>query len=96
MRQSERDQAVSIRYTLTLGDGTLLSHHPGGSLLDYRRDQHEVLPVLEKALEGATRGDTRRLVLSPELDPDLRLVATRLALLLGHPGETLILTAEVL
>lgn len=96
MNQSEQNQAVSIRYTLTLEDGTLLSQHPGGSFLDYRRDQQEILPILEEALRGATRGDTRKLVLSPELDPDLRLVATRLALLLGHPGETLILTAEVL
>jgi hypothetical protein len=30
------------------------------------------------------------------LTPDLKLNITRLALSLGHPGETLILTSEIL
>lgn len=87
---------VSIRYTLTLEDGTLLSSTVGGDRLDYTRGQEHILPAIEKALGGATVGETRRIVLSPASDPDLKLDLSRIALALGHPGETLILTVEIL
>lgn len=91
---SETDN-VSIRYTLTLEDGTLLSSNLDGTRLDYTRGQHEVIAALEEAMLGATPGEKRRIILSPVSDTDLKLDATRLALLLGHPGETLILTVEM-
>jgi hypothetical protein len=47
-------------------------------------------------LQGAIAGEKKRIILSPVNDPDLKLDATRLALLLGHAGETLILTVEIL
>ena len=87
---------VSIRYTLTLEDGTLLSSNAGGDRFDYQPDQHQIIPVIEEALQGAVTGETKQIILSPVDDPDLKLGATRLAQLLGHSGETLILTVEIL
>jgi FKBP-type peptidyl-prolyl cis-trans isomerase 2 len=86
---------VSIRYTLTLEDGTLLSYNVDGTHLDYTRGQNQVIPALEEAMLGATPDESRRITLSHVSDSGLRLDAARLALLLGHPGETLILTAEI-
>jgi hypothetical protein len=42
------------------------------------------------------RSDTRRFILSPEHDPSLKLDVTRLAQVLGHPGERLILDVEIM
>ena len=86
---------VSILYTLTLEDGTLLSSNVDGTRLDYTLGQNHVIPVLEEAMVGATPGERKRITLSPVSDSDLRLDAARLALLLGHPGETLVLTVEI-
>jgi FKBP-type peptidyl-prolyl cis-trans isomerase 2 len=41
---------VSIRYTLTLEDGTLLSSNAGGDRLDYTSDQEQIIPAIEEAL----------------------------------------------
>lgn len=87
---------VSIRYTLTLEDGTLLRSSVGGDRLDYTRGQEQIIPAIEEALRGAGPGDQKRITLSPVTDPSLKLDATRLALLLGHAGETVVLTVEIL
>ncbi len=92
---TETDE-VSIRYTLTLEDGTLLSSDVGGDRLDYTPGLGHVLPALEEALQGAASGEKRRVVLSPVSDPNLKLPATRLARLLGHAGKPLVLTVEIL
>ena len=54
------------------------------------------MPALEEALRGAAKGEKRQFTLSPNHDPNLKLDVTRLAQLLGHPGETLILNVEIL
>lgn len=87
---------ASIRYTLTLEDGTLLSSSVGGDRLDYTRGEGQIMPALEEALQGATSGEKRQIVLSPMSDPNLKLPATRLARLLGHAGKPLVLTVEIL
>jgi hypothetical protein len=96
MHSTTETDDVSIRYTLTLEDGTLLSPNAGGDRLDYTRGQQQIIPAIEEALQGAIAGEKKRIILSPVNDPDLKLDATRLALLLGHAGETLILTVEIL
>ena len=87
---------VSIRYTLALEDGTLLSSSVGGDRLDYTRGQEQIIPAIEEALRGAAPGDKKRIVLSPVADPSLQLDATRLALLIGRAGETVVPTVEIL
>jgi hypothetical protein len=54
------------------------------------------MPALEKALKGALKGEKRQLTLSAKDDPDLLLDITRLARVLGHPGETMVLEVEIL
>ena len=90
------NNATSIRYTLTLEDGTPVSPTPGGDRLDYEHGAGQVFVALEDALSGVAKGEKRRFILSPAEDPDLQLNVTPLALSLGHPGKTLILTAEIL
>jgi len=87
---------VSIRYTLRLEDGTLLSSDIEGDRFDFTRGRVQIMPALEEALEDAAKGEKRRFTLSPVDDPDLKIDVSRLAQVLGHPGETLILEVEVL
>ena len=59
---TETDE-VSIRYTLSLEDGTPVTQ---GNLADaryqYTPGQAEIMPVLETALDGLKKGDTREIV----------------------------------
>lgn len=87
---------VSIRYTLTLGDGTLVSSNVGGDRFDYTPGQEQIMPVVEEALRGINKGEKKRIVLSPTHDAGLKLDVSRLAFLLGHPGEILVLDVEIL
>ena len=87
---------VSLKYTLRLEDGTLLSSDIDGDRFDYTRGRVQIMPALEEALEGATKGEKRQFILSPLDDPDLKIDVSRLAQVLGHPGETLILEVEIL
>ena len=87
---------VSIRFTLTLEDGVPVTSNVNGDQFDYTPGQEQILPALEEALQGAVRGEKRQFILSPADDPGLKLDVTRLAQLLGHPGETLILDVEIL
>ena len=87
---------VSIRYTLALEDGTVISRNVSGDRFDYKPGQAQIMPAVEKALHGAAKGDRKQIVLSPAHDPGLKLEFSRLALLLGHPGRTLILRIEIL
>ena len=87
---------VSLKYTLRLEDGTLLSSDIDGDRFDFTRGRVQIMPALEEALEDATKGEKRRFILSPVDDPDLKIDVSRLAQVLGHPGETLILEVEIL
>ncbi len=96
MDTTNKSEETSIRYTLTLEDGRLVSPTAGGNRFDYEHGAGQIFVALEDALRGMTAGEKRRFILSPAEDPDLKLNVTRLALSLGHPGETLILDVEVL
>ena len=54
------------------------------------------MPVLETALDGLKKGETREIVLAPTLDPDLKIDVSRLAFSLGVAEQTMVLRVEVL
>ena len=74
----------------------LLCCNLAGDQFDYTPGLEEIMPTLELAMDGLVKGEKRRIVLDPEVDPDMKLSATRLAYLLGHEGEPLILNVEML
>lgn len=96
MNANDKSQDVSIRFTLTLEDGSPITTQIEGDRFDYSPGEEQIMPALEEALEGAKKGEKRQFVLSPQRDPQLKLDVSRLAHILGHPGETLLLEVEVL
>ena len=57
---------VSIEYTLTVNDGVIADSNVGGEALVYEQGQHEILPILERALAGLAVGDTRDVTVNAE------------------------------
>jgi hypothetical protein len=96
MNDVKTKQDVSIRFTLTLEDGISATGRVTGDRFDFTPGEGEVMPALEKALKGALKGEKRQLTLSAKDDPNLLLDITRLARVLGHPGETMVLEVEIL
>ena len=92
----KKTEDVSIRFTLTLENGLSATGRVTGDRFDYTPGEGQIMPALEAALKGALKGDKRQFTLSAKDDPDLRLDITRLARVLGHPGETMILEVEIL
>ena len=92
----DNDKNVSIRFTLTLENGDAITRNVDGDRFSYTPGLEQIMPELEKALRGAVKGEKRQYLLSPSHDPDLKLDVTRLARILGHPGETLVLKVEIL
>jgi FKBP-type peptidyl-prolyl cis-trans isomerase SlyD len=73
--QIAKDSVVSIDYRLHLGDGKLVDESDPGDPLVYLQGYEEIVPGLEKALEGKKAGDTLKVQVSPEdgygeYDPD--------------------------
>ena len=91
-----KTEDVSIRFTLTLESGLSATKRVTGDQFDYTPGEGKIMPALEEALKGALKGEKRQLTLSSKDDPNLLLDVTRLARVLGHPGETMILEVEVL
>lgn len=60
----EEGRTVSIEYTLKLDDGTVADTNVGGDPLVYTQGSGQILPALEKNLEGMTTEDTRSVHLS--------------------------------
>ncbi len=80
----EGNKTVSIEYTVFLADGSQVDSNVGGEPLVFESGQNQILPALEKALEGLSPGDTTRVTLSadeaygPVLDEAFQEVATSL------------------
>src|SRR2546429_7542257 len=51
-------KVVSLEYTLTLDDTSVVESNVGKTPLTYTQGSHQVIPGLEKALEGMAVGDT--------------------------------------
>jgi FKBP-type peptidyl-prolyl cis-trans isomerase 2 len=57
---------VSIEYTLTLEDKTKVGSNVGQDPLVFTQGNHEIIPGLEKQLNGLKAGDSKRVEVSPE------------------------------
>ena len=62
----EKGAVVSVDYQLHLGDGKLVDASEPGSPLSYIHGEGQIVPGLERALEGLGSGDTRQVVVEPE------------------------------
>ncbi|MGD1977610.1 MAG: peptidylprolyl isomerase [Gammaproteobacteria bacterium] len=62
----ESGRTVTIEYTLKLDDGTVADSNVGGEPLKYTQGEGQILPSLEKELEGMTEGDSRSVRVSAE------------------------------
>ncbi|MCY1078424.1 FKBP-type peptidyl-prolyl cis-trans isomerase [Archangium lansingense] len=73
--QIAKDSVVSIDYRLHLGDGKIIDESEPGDPLIYLHGYEEIVPGLEKALEGKKAGESLKVVVPPsegygEYDPD--------------------------
>jgi len=60
------EKVVSIHYTLTNGEGTVLDSSSGGQPLAYLHGFGNIIPGLENALEGKAAGDKLQVTVDPE------------------------------
>ena len=65
---------VSLEYTLTLDDKSVVESNVGVKPLTYTHGSHQLIPGLEKALEGMAVGDTKQVTVTPadgygDMDP---------------------------
>ncbi len=72
--QVAKDAVVSIDYTLTGPDGAVIDSSSGREPLPYLHGAGNIIPGLEKALEGKSVGENIKVTVSPEegygqLDP---------------------------
>lgn len=57
---------VSIEYTLKLEDKTVVDSNVGSEPMKYIQGSQQIIPALEKALEGMKIGESRQVTLAPE------------------------------
>lgn len=57
---------VSIEYTLKLEDGTVLDTNVGGKPFTFVQGSHQIIPALEKAIEGMKVGQKKHVVVPPK------------------------------
>ncbi|MGH7255695.1 MAG: FKBP-type peptidyl-prolyl cis-trans isomerase [bacterium] len=57
---------VTMAYTVTQADGTLISTTEGRAPFSYIHGQGEILPALEQALTGLRAGEQRRIAVTAE------------------------------
>lgn len=65
---------VSLEYTLTLDDQSVVESNVGAKPLTYTHGSQQLIPGLEKALEGMAVGDTKQVAVAPadgygDMDP---------------------------
>ena len=60
------NKAVSIEYTLTNDDGDVIDSSAGGAPLVYLQGAGNIIPGLEKALDGKAVGDELNVTVEPE------------------------------
>ena len=60
------NKAVSIDYTLTNDAGEVIDSSAGGAPLVYLQGAGNIIPGLEKALEGKALGDELEISVAPE------------------------------
>jgi len=73
---------VALKYRLFDGEGELVESSDDGELMEYKHGAEEIVPALERALEGKAVGDRLRVALQPEeafgaFDPALMVTVPR-------------------
>lgn len=61
-----KDTVVGIEYALHLGDGEIIDRSEAGHPMRYLHGQGQIVPGLEKALEGKEEGTEAKVVIGPE------------------------------
>ncbi len=59
-------RTIGIEYTLTLDDKQVVDTNVGGQPLTYVQGSQQIIPGLEKALEGLAVGDTKKVTIQPD------------------------------
>lgn len=62
----ENDVVVTMRYRLTLDDGTFVEETDSADPLMYLHGHENIIPGLERELEGLRIGDSRSVLVDPE------------------------------
>ena len=57
---------VSLEYTLTLQDKTVMDTNVGGAPLTYTQGAHQIIPGLESALTGMKAGESKQVTVAPK------------------------------
>ncbi len=65
--QITKNKVVAIDYTLTDEEGEVLDSSRGNAPLEYLHGADDIIPGLERELEGKTVGDTLDVTVAPEL-----------------------------
>lgn len=56
---------VTLEYTMKLDDQSVVDTNVGGEPLKVTQGRHEVIPGLEKAIEGMTAGEKKKVTVAP-------------------------------
>jgi len=67
-----KDRIVSIHYTLKNSEGNILESTEGKETFTFVYGHGNIVPGLEKAIEGLKAGDEKRVIVSPEEGYGLR------------------------
>lgn len=62
-----KDCVVSLEYRLHLGDGQVIDQSAPGQALGYLHGRGQIVPGLEKQLEGMDEGESKQVVVPPAL-----------------------------
>jgi FKBP-type peptidyl-prolyl cis-trans isomerase 2 len=70
----EKGSKVQLEYTLTIDDGRVLDSNKGQEPLTFTQGQQQIIPGLEKALEGMHAGEEKKVTVNAaeaygEVDP---------------------------
>lgn len=84
----ESGSKVQIEYTLKDDAGSVFDSNKGGEALTYTQGQQELIPGLEKALQGMRAGEEKKVTVKPEegygpVDPRAQLEVPKEAIPAG-------------
>ena len=65
LKTVKKDRVISLNFTLNDENGEMLDQSEEGAPLEYLHGAHDIIPGLEKALEGKHLGDHVRVVIPP-------------------------------
>jgi FKBP-type peptidyl-prolyl cis-trans isomerase SlyD len=65
LKTVKKDRVISLDFTLSDENGEMLDQSQEGAPLEYLHGAHDIIPGLEKALEGRHVGENIRIVIPP-------------------------------